>query len=129
MAKMQKPTPPQNLDQFTDLAKELAEKVCRRIADELLARKWKLALLDVRYDKPGKSWLSKIRVVMPRNKRVSIHMNADIQLTLEALNAARRVLQKDKWYGLVMEIDSKHRCKISLNYDPSCSKDESFFAN
>jgi hypothetical protein len=127
MDKTTKSSRPAGLDEFTNVIQQLAEKLRQRVVEQLLGRKWRLALLDVRYDKPGKSWLSKIRVTPPRGGTVSVHMNGDIQLTLEALNTMRRVLTRDKWYGLLMEIDSKGRCKTQLNYDPNCSKDQSFF--
>ncbi len=117
------------LEELNAFLRQLADAVYQTATTAMGRKKWRSAVLDVRYDRSGKSWLSKIRVATAVGKPVSIKMNAAVQLPLEALNPLRGSLSIDEWYGLLLEISPKRQVKIDLSYDPRCSEDESFFAN
>jgi hypothetical protein len=112
---------------FEQAIRQLADAVYRTVASEMAAREWSYAVLEVRYNRQGSTWLSKIRATTPGGGTVSIRMNNDVDLVLISLNAMRRTAAQDEWYGLSLNVDRGRQCTIDLNYDPSCHEDASFF--
>jgi hypothetical protein len=88
---------------------------------------WTHATLDVRFDKHGASWLTKLRVATPLGTTISLKMNNDIDLLLITLNSIRATVFEHEWYGLLLDIDTERHCNINLNYDPNCSEDATFY--
>jgi hypothetical protein len=112
---------------FEQAIRQLAEAVYRTVASEMAAREWSYAVLEVRYNRQGSAWLSKIRAATPGGGVVSIPMNNSIDLVLISLNAMRRSASQDEWYGLNLNVDRGRQCTIDLNYDRSYHEDASFF--
>lgn len=132
------------LESFEQALKQLAELLLQCVETELHERQWDHAILDVRYDKEGSSWMSKIRVTMPLKagfwdkvvayiqvyeltpEIVSLRVTNEIDDVLSSLNKMRRLF-KDEWFGILMKVDSTKKCSTNLNYDSNCSEDLSFF--
>jgi hypothetical protein len=112
--------------EFEQLIKQLGEAVLRRVESALPREEWLNACLDVRFDRLGTSWLSKIRVVMPDGETKPVKMANEIDLVLISLGAQRGSGGK-QWYGLLLTVERDRQCKIKLNYDENCAEDESFF--
>jgi hypothetical protein len=113
-------------EEFERLIRQLGEALHHQVDSDLAGRDWVSAFLDVRYEKNGESWLSKVRAVRSDGESVSVKMRNDIDVCLISLNSFRKSFG-DEWYGIVLTVESDRRCQIELNYDPACSEDQSFY--
>ena len=114
------------INDLGQLLRDMAGRVVKRVEADLKGLEWQHILLDVRYRKNGSSWISKIRVSTQERGLVSVRMSNEIDLLLITLNSLRCVL-KDVWYGLKMEIDHTQQCQTTMDYNPDCSADKSFY--
>jgi hypothetical protein len=113
-------------EEFERLIRQLGEAVHHQVDSDLAGRDWVHAFLDVRYQRTGESWRSKIRAMRFDGEFVSVKMSNDIDVCLISLNFFRKSFG-DEWYGIVLTVESDRRCQIKLNYDPDCSLGESFY--
>jgi hypothetical protein len=115
------------IEDFERLIKALGEAVHSQVATTLAGKHWGHAFLDVRYDKTGDAWLSKIRALGQGDESTSVKMNNQIDMYLISLNALRKAFG-DEWYGLLLTVSADRCCEVKLNYDPECSEDSSFYS-
>jgi hypothetical protein len=52
-------------EDFEKILHKLGEVLLSQVKSEISGRPWSSAFLDVRFDEGGRSWMSKVRVIIP----------------------------------------------------------------
>ena len=115
------------LNDFEATIKQLAEALWEKVEEDLSQRGWKTAVLDVRFNKKGTSWNTKIRATSASGVLESIKDGKKIFLLVNSLKKMRKGITPDEWFGLLLSVNHDRTCTVNLNYDSTCSEDKSFF--
>ncbi|MBP3955557.1 hypothetical protein J8F10_09715 [Gemmata sp. G18] len=106
--------------------KRLAELIYSAAQSRLTGSEWHEVIFEVRYNKQGESWITKLRVNLSSGEITSLNTPSEITLLLIDINESRTVLGH-QWYGAAVKVGAAGQCEIQLNYDPDCAEDASFF--